>query len=50
MKSLPILLIFGLSLYISPLKAQDRGATIDEQFVDVIEKSNRYEDYKVVKI
>ena len=50
MKSLPILLIFGLSLYISPLNAQDRGATIDEQFVDVIEKSNRYEDYKVVKI
>lgn len=50
MKFLPILLIFGLSLLISPLNAQDRGATIDEQFVDIIEKSNRYEDYKVVKI
>lgn len=50
MKTLPILLFFGISLFLSPVNAQEAGATIDEQFTDVIDKSNRYEDYKVVKI
>ncbi len=50
MKTFPILLFFGITLFLSPMNAQEAGATIDEQFTDVIDKSNRYEDYKVVKI
>ena len=50
MKTLPILLFFGIAFFVSPINAQEAGATIDDQFTDVIEKSNRYQDYKVVKI
>jgi septal ring factor EnvC (AmiA/AmiB activator) len=35
-------------LFAAPVFGQS-ATTLDEQFVDVIDKSNRYEDYKVVK-
>jgi len=38
------------ALYVIPAIAQQNTTTLEEQFVDVIDKSNRYEDYKVVKI
>jgi len=50
MKILSLILFWSLALYISPSFAQQSGTSIDDQFVDVIDKSNRYEDYKVVKI
>lgn len=37
-----------LALTSTPLMAQ-QNKTLDDHFVDVIDKSNRYEDYKVVK-
>ena len=46
LKLLPIVII----CFISPIQAQESNTTIEGQFTDVIEKSNRYEDYKVVKI
>lgn len=47
----PILKIFALLLVFAstPVIAQQTNKTLDDHFVDVIEKSNRYEDYKVVK-
>ena len=46
LKLLPFFILFvGQCLY-----SQETNNTIDNQFVDVIEKSNRYEDFKVVKI
>lgn len=32
------------------IQAQETNTSIESQFTEVIEKSNRYEDYKVVKI
>lgn len=43
------LFTFILLLSSSPLFAQQAPRTLDEHFTDVIDKSNRYEDYKVVK-
>ena len=37
-------------MLVLPTIAQQKATTLEEQFVDVIDKSNRYEDYKVVKI
>jgi septal ring factor EnvC (AmiA/AmiB activator) len=46
LKLLPFFILFiGQSLY-----SQETNNSIENQFVDVIEKSNRYEDFKVVKI
>lgn len=47
----PALKIFAFILLLSssPLFAQQAPKTLDEHFTDVIDKSNRYEDYKVVK-
>lgn len=47
----PIIKLFALLLLFTstPLLAQQTGKTLDDHFTDVIEKSNRYEDYKVVK-
>jgi len=42
---LTLLFLFGIQL-----SAQSNENTLDAQFTDVIEKSNRYQDYKVVKI
>ena len=50
MKLLTTLLLIGTALTVLPVIAQEKATTLDEQFVDAIEKSNRYEDYKVVKI
>jgi len=50
MKLITILLFTGLALNIFPAIAQEKGTTLENQFVDLIEKSNRYQDYKVVKI
>jgi len=44
------LLFLGVALFALPTFAQENSPTLDDQFVDVIDKSNRYEDYKVVKI
>ena len=32
------------------LQAQESENSLEDQFTDVIENSNRYQDYKVVKI
>lgn len=47
----PIIKLFAFLLLFTstPLLAQQTGKTLDDHFTDVIEKSNRYEDYKVVK-
>lgn len=47
----PFVKIFALLLLFSatPLMAQQTSKTLDDHFEDVIQKSNRYEDYKVVK-
>ncbi|MEM7086889.1 MAG: tRNA (guanine-N1)-methyltransferase [Bacteroidota bacterium] len=50
MKVISTLLFLGISLLALPAFAQENSPTLDDQFVDVIDKSNRYEDYKVVKI
>ena len=50
MKVINTLLFLGVALFALPAFAQENSSTLDDQFVDVIEKSNRYEDYKVVKI
>lgn len=50
MKMRTLLLLTCLFGSLIPAIGQDDTETIDAQFVDVIEKSNRYEDYKVVKI
>lgn len=47
-KSIRILICLSV-LTISPMFGQSTPTTLEEQFVDVIDKSNRYEDYKVVK-
>lgn len=44
LKIFALLLLFGST----PLLAQS-NKTLDEHFVDIIDNSNRYEDYKVVK-
>ena len=36
-------------LAITPMIGQNTATTLEDQFVDVIDKSNRYQDYKVVK-
>ena len=46
-KMTPLLTLLLLPLF---LFAQEKTNTLEDQFTDVIEKSNRYEDYKVVKI
>ncbi|MEZ4779225.1 MAG: hypothetical protein R2786_07550 [Flavobacteriaceae bacterium] len=46
LKLFPIVII----CFMSQVKAQESNNTIESQFTDIIEKSNRYEDYKVVKI
>ncbi len=39
-----------LSLFvITPIIGQSTPSTLDEHFVDIIDNSNRYQDYKVVK-
>lgn len=45
-------LLFSIAMCLSliPAFAQESQNTLDDQFTDVIDKSNRYEDYKVVKI
>ncbi len=46
LKLLPFFILFvGQCMF-----SQETNNTIENQFVDVIEKSNRYEDFKVVKI
>ena len=50
MKVITTLLFLGIALFALPTFSQENSPTLDDQFVDVIEKSNRYEDYKVVKI
>jgi hypothetical protein len=50
MKVINTLLFLGILLFVLPTLAQEKSPTLDDQFVDVIDKSNRYEDYKVVKI
>ena len=50
MKLKILLLSVCFALYALPTIAQQKTTTLEEQFVDVIDKSNRYEDYKVVKI
>jgi len=50
MKFLTTLLLIGTVFTVLPIIAQEKSTTLNEQFVDAIEKSNRYEDYKVVKI
>ncbi len=50
MKLTTILTFCGIALFLSHAHAQVQPKTIEDQFVDVIDKSNRYEDYKVVKI
>jgi hypothetical protein len=50
MKMKILLLTVCCVLYVLPAIAQQNTTTLEEQFVDVIDKSNRYEDYKVVKI
>ncbi len=50
MKLKILLLTVSCALYVLPAIAQQNTTTLEEQFVDVIDKSNRYEDYKVVKI
>lgn len=50
MKLKTILLTACCALYVLPAIAQQKTTTLEDQFVDVIDKSNRYEDYKVVKI
>ena len=42
------ILFLGL-LCSAPLYAQDGATTLEDRFEDIIIKSNRYEDYKVVK-
>lgn len=46
LKLLPFFILFVVQAMVS----QETNNTIENQFVDVIEKSNRYEDFKVVKI
>ena len=50
MKLLTTFLVLGFTLVALPTIAQENSTTLDNQFVDIIEKSNRYQDYKVVKI
>lgn len=50
MKLKILLLTVCLALYVLPAIAQQKTTTLEELFVDVIDKSNRYEEYKVVKI
>jgi hypothetical protein len=50
MKLKILLLTVCCALYVLPAIAQQNTTTLEEQFVDVIDKSNRYEEYKVVKI
>ena len=50
MKLTTILAFCGFALYVTTANAQVNTETIEDQFIDVIEKSNRYQDYKVVKI
>ena len=50
MKLKILLLTVCFALYVLPAIAQQKTTTLEELFVDVIDKSNRYEDYKVVKI
>lgn len=50
MKLKILLLTVCFALYILPAIAQQKTTTLEELFVDVIDKSNRYEEYKVVKI
>ncbi len=46
-KMTPLIFLFLAPLFLS---AQEQENTLEDQFVQVIDKSNRYEDYKVVKI
>lgn len=50
MKLKILLLTVCFALYVLPAIAQQKTTTLEELFVDVIDKSNRYEEYKVVKI
>ncbi|MEL6810368.1 MAG: tRNA (guanine-N1)-methyltransferase [Bacteroidota bacterium] len=50
MKLKSTLLIALMAICANPIFAQENTNTLENQFVDVIEKSNRYQDYKVVKI
>lgn len=50
MKFLTTLLCFGFAFLVFPAIAQEKTTSLDDQIVDIIDKSNRYEDYKVVKI
>lgn len=50
MKQLTLLLLVGMACCIAPMNAQQNEQTIEDQFTDIIENSNRYQDYKVVKI
>ena len=44
-------LLFALvALFTTFVFSQENSNTLEDQFTDVIEKSNRYQDYKVVKI
>ncbi|MEP2935593.1 MAG: tRNA (guanine-N1)-methyltransferase [Gilvibacter sp.] len=47
-KTIRILCCFSL-MAITPMFGQNTPTTLEDQFVDVIDKSNRYQDYKVVK-
>ena len=54
MKKKTLVLLYIFLMLGAILLAQDNagtsGNTLDDQFTDVIENSNRYQDYKVVKI
>lgn len=50
MKIYTLLFRIALCLCFVPTFAQEAQNTLENQFTDVIDKSNRYEDYKVVKI
>ena len=45
-----ILTLLAIVLIGLPLSAQESSNTLEDQFTDVIDNSNRYQDYKVVKI
>jgi uncharacterized protein HemX len=49
-KSIPLLFTLLLSFSFLAQNSVDKDNSLEGQFVDVIDKSNRFEDYKVIKI
>lgn len=50
MKTKTLILLLGIGFFLIPNLYAQETQTLDSQFSEVIEKSNRYQDYKVVKI